>query len=195
MKHPDSRAPLSPPSSAVCARANLHLTFLSTLRYPRRTGRKSPPGLSAQRASPSKWSTPPRARGSIYATPCGTPETPDTRHDPGGLYRSSVTSHQPRLKPSLLDRQCEGVIPKCRVAFECECVSSRSEHCGMTPTKLAGGITPLTGCTSSTDPRPVSSGTNGSVRWSKTHSVHLGLVHILSFFFFTNTTEDHLGVK
>lgn len=39
------------------------------------------------------------------------------------------------------------------------CVCFRLEHCGMTPIKLAGRTLPPTACTSSTDPRPGSSGT------------------------------------
>lgn len=58
-----------------------HIHFLFESRCLRPTGRKSRPKLLAQRESQSKWLTPPRDQGSIYAMPCGTLEIPDTRHE------------------------------------------------------------------------------------------------------------------
>lgn len=46
----------------------------------------------------------------------------------------------------------------------CPCVCFRSEHCGTTPIKLAGRTTQPTACTSSTDLRLGSSGTDNNVK-------------------------------
>lgn len=89
--------------------------------------------------------------------PCGTPATPGTRHEssspshiyyPGRIYWFTSPSHPLSV---------------------CLCVRSRSEPCGTTPIKSDGRTTRPTACTSSTDPRPASSGTErfstGQTAW------------------------------
>ena len=64
------------------------------------------------------------------------------------------------------DRVLCGCVCVCLCVCVCVCVY-RSKHCGMTPTTSDGKTSRPTACTSSTDPRPVSSGSSAHAH---THS-------------------------
>lgn len=139
----------------------LDIFSLRESRCLRPIGRRSRPKLLASRESQSKWLTPPQDRGNIYAMPCGTPETPETRHESAMNPTKFVPSAE---KPDttfdvLYWKSKAGILRHRFPAHPDICVCFRLEHCGMTPIKLAGRTLPRTASTSSTDPRPGSSGT------------------------------------